>query len=70
MNLFPIPGPVPFHSVQQPNFSMPAKESTKAAAKGGNLVTSGAAYAAIADAQSTIQTNINNLNSINWVVFE
>ena len=45
-------------------------ESTKAAAKGGNLVTSGAAYAAIADAQSTIQTNINNLNTINWVVFE
>ena len=44
-------------------------ESTKAAAKGGNLVTSGAAYAAIADAQSTIQTNINNLNTINWVSF-
>lgn len=40
-------------------------EATKAAQNGTNLVTSGAAYAAIADAQSTIQTNINNLNSIN-----
>ena len=45
-------------------------EASKAAQNGTNLVTSGAAYAAIADAQSTIQTNINNLNSINWVVFE
>ena len=45
-------------------------EANKAAQNGTNLVTSGAAYAAIADAQSTIQTNINNLNSINWVVFE
>ena len=45
-------------------------ESGKAAQNGTKLVTSGAAYAAIADAQSTIQTNINNLNSINWVVFE
>ena len=44
-------------------------ESTKAASGGTNLVTSGAAYAAISDAQSTIQTNINNLNTINWVVF-
>ena len=45
-------------------------EANKAAQNGTNLVTSGAAYAAIADAQSTIQTNINNLNTINWVVFE
>ena len=44
-------------------------EANKAAQNGTNLVTSGAAYAAIADAQSTIQTNINNLNSINWVSF-
>lgn len=40
-------------------------EADKAAQNGTNLVTSGAAYAAIADAQSTIQTNINNLNTIN-----
>ena len=40
-------------------------EASKAAQNGTNLVTSGAAYAAIADAQSTIQTNINNLNTIN-----
>ena len=44
-------------------------EANKAAQNGTNLVTSGAAYAAIADAQSTIQTNINNLNTINWVSF-
>ena len=44
-------------------------ESAKAAQNGTKLVTSGAAYAAIADAQSTIQTNINNLNTINWVSF-
>ena len=44
-------------------------EAKKAAQNGTNLVTSGAAYAAIADAQSTIQTNINNLNTINWVSF-
>lgn len=40
-------------------------ESTKAASGGTNLVTSGAAYAAISDAQAAIQTNIDNLNSIN-----
>ena len=44
-------------------------ESTKAASGGTNLVTSGAAYTAISDAvstaQSTLQTNINNLNTIN-----
>ena len=45
-------------------------ESKKAVANGTNLVTSGAAYAAVSEAQSTLQTNINNLNSINWVVFE
>lgn len=44
-------------------------ESTKAASGGTNLVTSGAAYAAISDAQAAIQTNIDNLNSINWVIF-
>lgn len=44
-------------------------ESTKAAANGTNLVTSGAAYAAVSEAQSTLQTNINNLNTINWVSF-
>ena len=44
-------------------------ESTKAASGGTNLVTSGATYAAISDAQAAIQTNIDNLNSINWVVF-
>ena len=40
-------------------------ESTKAVANGTNLVTSGAAYAAVSEAQSTLQTNINNLNTIN-----
>ena len=40
-------------------------ESKKAVANGTNLVTSGAAYAAVSEAQSTIQTNINNLNTIN-----
>lgn len=40
-------------------------ESTKAVANGANLVTSGAAYAAVSEAQSTLQTNINNLNTIN-----
>lgn len=44
-------------------------ESTKATSGGTNLVTSGAAYTAISDAvstaQSTLQTNINNLNTIN-----
>lgn len=44
-------------------------ESTKAVANGTNLVTSGAAYAAVSEAQSTLQTNINNLNTINWVSF-
>ena len=44
-------------------------ESKKAVANGTNLVTSGAAYAAVSEAQSTIQTNINNLNTINWVSF-
>lgn len=44
-------------------------ESTKATANGTNLVTSGAAYAAVSEAQSTLQTNINNLNTINWVSF-
>ena len=44
-------------------------ESTKAASGGTNLVTSGATYAAISDAQAAIQTNIDNLNSINWVIF-
>ena len=44
-------------------------ESTKAASGGTNLVTSGAAYASISDAQAAIQTNIDNLNSINWVIF-
>ena len=48
-------------------------ESTKATSGGTNLVTSGAAYTAISDAvstaQSTLQTNINNLNTINWVSF-
>lgn len=48
-------------------------ESTKATSGGTNLVTSGAAYKAISDAvstaQSTLQTNINNLNTINWVSF-
>ena len=44
-------------------------ESTKAASGGTNLVTSGATYAAISDAQAAIQTNINNLNTINWVSF-
>lgn len=44
-------------------------ESTKATSGGTNLVTSGAAYAAISDAQAAIQTNINNLNTINWVSF-
>ena len=40
-------------------------ESTKAVANGANLVTSGAAYAAVSEAQSALQTNINNLNTIN-----
>ena len=40
-------------------------ESAKAVANGTNLVTSGAAYAAVSEAQSTLQTNINNLNTIN-----
>lgn len=40
-------------------------ESTEAVADGANLVTSGAAYAAVSKAQSTLQTNINNLNTIN-----
>ena len=44
-------------------------ESTKAVANGANLVTSGAAYAAVSEAQSALQTNINNLNTINWVSF-
>lgn len=44
-------------------------ESTEAVADGANLVTSGAAYAAVSKAQSTLQTNINNLNTINWVSF-
>ena len=44
-------------------------ESKKAVANGTNLVTSGAAYAAVSEVQSTIQTNINNLNTINWVSF-
>ena len=44
-------------------------ESAKAVANGTNLVTSGAAYAAVSEAQSTLQTNINNLNTINWVSF-
>ena len=44
-------------------------EANKAAQNGTNLVTSGAAYAAISEAQSTLQTHINNLNTINWVSF-
>ena len=44
-------------------------EANKATQNGTNLVTSGAAYAAVSEAQSTLQTHINNLNTINWVSF-
>ena len=40
-------------------------EGTEAVSGGTKLVTSGAAYAAVSKAQSTLQTNINNLNTIN-----